>query len=528
MKINKNLAEKYFYNNSKCLLNFNEDIWELGDENIKLNFYKFNEKKEMKEVIKHYLLCKYIYCDANTIKRTLAGINKFWEFIIAKYDYVNSFDDITGMIIKTYFNNLLNHKAIKGSTEYREDGTPYSVTTIIQSTRFIEDLYLQGIKVGLISKNLSFVSEIKYLYETEITANPRIKGKTKTIKTSKKEYDLETIKTIVTRAYKDEDLYVRAMIIMGTQLGPRIKEILSIEEDCITYYNGKPTLLYWTKKTKKGSVLVEKPINELAEQVIKELIQFTQEVREKLNTKKVFVFRKNRKKGIFRNPKQVLDYVESANSINFEYGFISAPNVNRDFMKKFINKNDICDLQGELIEYTSHYNRHFFSYLAWCEDLSIASIKSMLNHESYAMTQVYTQGLEKVKRERFKKILMETEYLVGINSEKKKEGLRGKIFNGKTEKQLEAIVTAMNIQVLSNGVCFHHPAKRDRVEKCAPGCFKCERFATHKCFLVVHQKRVERIKQAMEQSKQNENSLWYEKLREEKEYIEKNYIEPFL
>ncbi len=301
---------------------------------------------------------------------------------------------------------------------------------------------------------------------------------------------------------------------------------LSIKEDAIRYYDGKPKLCYTTSKTKKGAVEVEKPINDLVIEVILDLISFTETARKLCGTKHVFVAYKNSSYGYIRNKKQ-LEYVLE-NKWKLETVIIQKNNINRDFILPFIRRNDIKQ-DGEFIEYTTHYNRHFFAQLAWLNNLSVQSIKEMMNHDSYNMTEVYTYNAESAMREKFKKMMSNPKYMVGISADKYKKQLEDKnLFIGRTEEQLDAIVSAMNIQILSNGACLHHPLRSDeRLSKCMPGCHKCERYVTHKEYISVHILRVNRLLSEMEKAEKMKNLNWYNKCKVEKEFIENNYIKPF-
>lgn len=533
MKIEQKEINQIYYNPSLKVSNtsfFKDAEWELEGADKKIKFNVFEERPEMEEVIRQYLLYEYVSNSGNSVLRTYEGIKSFSRFLSEKFPTIKSFDQINRMIIVTYFNHILSFKYKKGSTNYNEEGIHYSTTSVIHNTRFLKEIYNEGIKKNLINKNKEFALEVEQLYNSIILSNPRI-AKHNSKRTTKNEYSKETITKIVTSAYNDEDLYARAIIVTQSQNGPRIEEVLGLEEDCIRIVSGSPRLSYDTKKTKKGTVKVEKPTNEAVVRVLTDLIEFTEQFRREHNTKKIFITRQSVKSGIPkgkeripRNRKQLEEHLKHKGT----YNLITKGNVNRDFIKPLIARWDIRE-NGELIEYTSHYNRHFFVNLAWTENMSINSIKGMLEHDSLEMTAAYTTTVENAMRQKFKEMISDPNNMVGVNVGKYKDELnKANIFEGKTEAQLEAIIGVMNVQVLSNGACMHHPLKAEqRLQKCKPGCHKCDRFITHKAYLPVHKLRVARLEQIMQNALELNNLVWYEKNKAEKEYIENHFIKPY-
>lgn len=520
-EINKLYYDPEFIISAQSL--YSDDIWELEGADKAIKFDVFKDRPEMVSVIKRYLLFEYVQKSGNSVLRTYEGIKIFYRFIVERFNNITRFEQVNRMVIVTYFDYILSFKYKKGSTKFDAEGVAYTPTTLIHGTRFLKELYLEGIKKGIINKEIEFALEIEQLYRSIILSNPRIVNASKT-RTTKAEYSEDTIKKVVTSAFFDEDLYARAIIITQTQSGARIEEVLKLEEDCITYADGKPRLRYWTRKTKLGEVLVEKPTNEVVVQVINDLIEFTKPFRNELNTKKIFVSRQNNNYGIPRNAKQY----EKHKACKGAYRLISKGNVNRDYIKPFLQRWGISE-NGKPINYTTHYNRHFFAYLSWTQNLSIHSIQNMLNHESLSMTSTYTANAEAAMRKKFKEMIADPGNMVGPNvGNFKSELAKGNIFEGKTEAQLDAIIGVMNIQVLANGACMHHPLKAEqRLEKCRPGCYKCDRFTTHLAYLSVHKRRVARLEKVMENALELKNIAWYEKNRAEKEYIENMFIKPF-
>lgn len=501
---------------------FGSNIWRLKDKNLKFDIFT----EQMRIPIKLYLLEKSKTVSDRTLTRKFNGIRFWGKFLNKNLPTINNFEQLNIIIIKTYFSYILDYeyvrKNVNGSVEKRK----FSKSSIVHSSFWLKDLYYMANRKNWFKVENSLLDNIDRVYFEMISNNPRVKSVKK--KTTKKEYSLKTIKRILSCAYKDDDLYLKTQVFLQSQCGLRIEEVLSIKEDCLINIAGNIKIRYETSKTKLGIIEVEKPINAVAAELVKELTNFTKDIRKQLKTNKIFVKRSNKFYGIARN-ENYKKTTTTGKPIKFKLGVIKKHNFNKRHIRPFVERWDIKE-DGKRINLSTHYFRHFFAHLAWLNSMSIQSIKEMLNHESYAMTDTYMYNAEKIMRNKFKKMMSNPTSIIGNNLGDYKDKLSKKnIFKGKTEKQLDAIIDVMNIQILANGACMHHPLKaKERLKKCKPGCIKCDKFITHKCYLDVHQKRVERIDVILKDALSKNRSFWYEKNLKEKEYIINNFIKPFI
>lgn len=305
---------------------------------------------------------------------------------------------------------------------------------------------------------------------------------------------------------QEKNIFTKAAIIIQTQTGIRISELLTIEEGYLKHEDGEPVLENWTRKTDKGDVLVTTYANALICEVIDELEKYAREMRKKLNSKKLFV-----------------------HSIRFDSmicEFNHPDNVNRDYIKPFVKRWDIKKYD-ELIEPSSHYFRHYFAQGAWRKGISISEISKLMNHDSLNMTETYTYNLKEEINNRFIDILKNGELIAVSDIANIKERLKkDNPFKGKAENQIKLIANAMRIKVLVNGICMHHPLRKEKCPVEYGGCEHCNNFTTHKCCIPVHKSRVKRYEEEMDRAKKQGNLIWYEKNKEEKEYIENTFIIP--
>lgn len=483
---------------------FDDDIWDFnGLEGVnritdkcnnKIDF-TFINRYDMKLVSKQYALKRLIKVRPNSLNRNFKGLKHFIVFLEQEYPMIKSFEYVSRMILRSYFDRVIKSKNIKG--------LPISRTDIFHRTTPVKDMLIEGDRLNWkVPNNCS--NCVRSLYEEMILKSPRTKMPKE--KTTKERHTEETIKQIILDALKEDNIYTKASVIIQTQTGLRISEVLSIEEGCLKYEDGGPVLEYWTRKTDKGDVLVTTYANALVWQVINELEEHTRKVRKKIKSKRLFV------------------HSVRYDSLICEFNHPS--NFNRDYIKPFIKRWNIQQYD-ELIELTSHYFRHYFAQGAWRKGLSITEISEMMNHDSLNMTETYTYNLREEISNRFIDILTNDEMIAGTDVANIKERLKkDNPFKGKTEKQIKLVANAMRIKVLANGICMHHPLRKEECPVEDGGCEHCSNFITHKCCLPVHKLRVKRYEDEMERAKNQGNMIWYQKNKEEKEYIENTFIIP--
>lgn len=495
---------------------FDSEIWRIEDKN--LNFSQFS--KEMKIQLKLYLIEKSKVISDKTLIRKFNGIRFFGRFIKNNYPELDSFSKINRLLINNYFIHVLEYKYVKRNKEKR-----LGRTSIIKNTNWLREFYIISKEKNFFTFDERVIVYINQLYNKIIKSNKRTDMKKRF--TTKKEYNYETIRKIIKCAYKDSDIYLKSIVFLQTQCGLRIEEVLSLEEDCLIEHGNNYKLCYETSKTELGTIKVQMPINRLTVDIINKLIDFTKPIRLSLKTRKIFVKKVNRYHGIARNSNYKKNNI-NGEKVKYREVFIKKYNINKRHIRPFVKRWNIRE-DGKLIELSTHYFRHFFAFLAYKNGMSIQSIKEMMNHKSFDMTDTYMYNAENMMRKKFKEMMTQTNEIIGKGVGDYVENLNKTYnFSGKTNKQIDAIIGVMNIQVLANGACLHHPIKaEERLSQCKPNCIKCENFVTHRCYLDVHKRRISRINKVINASIGTTRTGWYKKNIEEKEYIIENFIKPF-
>src|SRR5690606_36521861 len=192
-------------------------------------------------------------------------------------------------------------------------------------------------------------------------------------------------------------------------------------------------------------------------------------------------------------------------------------NWNKNFVRPWLKKHNIVDANGELVNFTSHTCRHAFATYALKGGASIEVISELMNHKSIRGTQHYTHLLQEDVKKRFAEVLNEGAILTGKKALQIKEKLKeNNPFKGKTVDQVDKLRKAMKIQVLSHGLCLHHPMRN---EPCAGDgvCLACQNFLTTPEFLSVHKGRLERVRNEL--SKTPNEGPYESKLRQMENYL---------
>jgi len=141
---------------------------------------------------------------------------------------------------------------------------------------------------------------------------------------------------------KEKDILTKAGIIIQSQTGLRINEVLSILQGCVhTTNDGYNYMEVTLGKTEKGEPIIHKIfINELGRNAVEELEEYTKDLREKSGLKE-FVEKKN--KGTIDKVNKVIDKLKRSKTkkINFktvaeEAGVSKATLYNNDILKERI------------------------------------------------------------------------------------------------------------------------------------------------------------------------------------------------
>lgn len=296
-----------------------------------------------------------------------------------------------------------------------------------------------------------------------------------------------------------------AGIIIQSQTGLRINEILSLKEGCIERMaDGTACMNAMISKTERGDAIHHKIfVNELVVQTIERLEAYTRLLREESGWKELFLV----KHEIIRN--------------------LNGMNWTASRLKRFTRKYEICGDNGEIYPLYSHQFRASFVRNLIKKNVPLAYIKKHYAHVSIEMTAHYLTLKNEEVTEMYTQMLLGKESkLAGIRAEQIQKKLEN-YFIGKTE---EEVATAMNelavtlsYNPLPNGVCLYDFRRGNCSD--GDGCFfyNCPNYLTEAKFYPVLKKELEVMELEMERLKNlGREREW------QRQYIKHQYLKPLV
>ena len=251
---------------------YSDDVWDLRPfitakstkESHKYIRFEYISDADMKGTVKQYAYYKLGKTKPQTVRNYINGyLPMFIEY--CSINGIHSFADVT---LEDYLNFNLWMK------DEKKVATGFPVCHVVEEI----------IRIGQI-KGWN-VSQF-HLPKTE-TAN-QLWNRKKSMKTNKtKPIPEDVFDKILYHAVHDEkDVLTKAGIIIQSQTGLRINEVLSIQEGCVKHTaDGYDYMEVTLGKTEKGEPIIHKVfINELVKDTIKELSDFTEPLRKESGLK---------------------------------------------------------------------------------------------------------------------------------------------------------------------------------------------------------------------------------------------------
>ncbi|PEI87120.1 hypothetical protein CN679_22790 [Bacillus pseudomycoides] len=304
---------------------------------------------------------------------------------------------------------------------------------------------------------------------------------------------------------KENNVLTKAGIIIQSQTGLRINEVLSIKQGCVhTTRDGHDYMEVTLSKTEKGNPIVHKAfINELVKKAIVELEEFTAPLREESGLKELFLIR-----------------YQGIRSLNVaKWGENRLPN--------FIKRWDIRDNKGNLYPLKSHQFRSTFVRTLVKKNVPIAHIMKQFAHVSIEMTSHYlTLQAEEVNEILVDKIFRQDSKIAGIKAMDIKNTLNEQ-FRGKTEQEIDTVVSnlskSMILNPLPTGVCIHDTRRGDCSD--GDGCFfyNCPNYVTEVEFYPVLKKELDLLEAEMARFKALERERDWQRL-----YVKHKFLKPLV
>ncbi|MGI5848883.1 MAG: tyrosine-type recombinase/integrase [Christensenellales bacterium] len=285
------------------------------------------------------------------------------------------------------------------------------------------------------------------------------------------------------KAYNTGDILTRCGIIIQSQTGLRISEVLSIKSGCLHQPKNSPAYFEVSlSKTVKGEPIIHRVFaNDLVIGVIKELERHTAALRAESGLAELFLVRNQ--------------------GINVPITL----NWSKNRLRTFIRRCDIRGADGELYPLKSHQFRATFIKQLVMRKIPISYVMKQFAHVSVEMTCHYLTLQEKEVKEIYSQMILSPEAkIAGIRADEIKSKAEA-LFRGKAEADIDAVIMelseSLSFNPLPGGVCLYD-YRRGNCSN-GDGCFfyNCPNFITEISFLPVLKKELELMEREMERTK---------------------------
>ncbi len=481
--------ENIMIGNSK----FTDDVWDLRpfiqsrtvrDSHKYLDF-KYISSNEIKYTIKQYMYYKLAKIKPKTARDYLNGcLPSFIEY--CNNNGIESLKVITSK-------NLLEYnfwlKSVKKITN----------TSGCKKFHIVEEIIKIGNIKGWAVPQINILNNISSTKLWNISIYNSKQNKYKPIPE-------DVFNQILYHAIHDEkDILTKAGIIIQSQTGLRINEILSICEGCVkTTSDGYDYMEVELSKTEKGEPIIHKVfINELSKDVIKELTLATAKLRKESGLKELFLIK------------------------YYKIRVLKSDRWSCQRLSNFIKRWDIRDNKGNLYPLKSHQFRATFVRELVKRKVPIAMIMEQYSHVSIEMTSHYLSlQAEEVCDIYSDMILNPNSKIAGLRAKEIKDKLNT-IFNGKTEEEIDAIIddlaSTMSFNPLPTGVCLYDFRRGNCTD--GDGCFfyNCPNYITEVQFLPILKSELNLLKKEMARLKALDREREWQR-----QYIKYKHLKPLV
>lgn len=470
---------------------FTDDVWDLSpfitnkttkNSQKKITFGSI-KNEDIKLTVKLYAYFKLGKIKPKSVRGYINGILPlFIEY--CDLNDMDSFNEITKKIFLNYSLWLKEEKKVA-------ERTGYSCCSVVEE--IIQIGQIKGWNVPKTNIFMDFTSIDLWDVKKDIKEN-----KTKPIPE-------DIFNKILQCALKEKNILTKAGIIIQSQTGLRINEVLSIRQGCVhTTSDGYNYMEVSLGKTEKGDPIVHKVfINELVKNTVVELEEYTKDLRVESGLKELFIIRNH---GI-RNL-NISKWTETR-------------------LPSFIKRWDIRDNKGNLYPLKSHQFRATFVRELIKQKVPIAHIMKQFSHVSIEMTSHYlTLKEEEVKGIYSDMILGKGSKIAGLRAKEIKSKLDDQ-FRGKTEQEIDDIISnlskSMSFNPLPTGVCLYDFRRGNCSD--GDGCFfyNCPNYITEVKFYPVLKQELDLMEKEMTRYKElGQQRSW------ERQYVKYKFLKPLV
>lgn len=470
---------------------YSDDVWDLrpfiaksvqtGQKWIR---FEYIADVDMKETVKQYAYYKLGKVKPKTVRDYINGLLPMF----IEYCSINGIHSLVDVTLEDYLNFNL----------WMKDEKKVALQTGFISCHVVEEI----IRIGQIK---GWNVPQFHLPKAE-TAN-QLWNRKQSMRTNKTKPIPEDVfdKILYHTVHDEKDVLTKAGIIIQSQTGLRINEVLSIQEGCVKRtQDGYDYMEVTLGKTEKGEPIIHKVfINDLVKDTIAELSEYTAELRKESGLKELFIIRNHGIRAL-----NGAKWVEKR-------------------LPHFIERHDIRDNKGELYPLTSHQFRATFVRELIKRKVPIAMIMKQYSHVSIDMTAHYLTLQEEEVKEIYSDMILSPESRIAGLRAKEIKGKLDDLFHGKTEAEIDDVITdlakTMSFNPLPTGVCLYDFRRGNCTD--GNGCFfyNCPNYITEVQFYPILKDELDLLEKEMIRLKElGHEREW------QKQYIKYKYLKPLV
>ena len=450
---------------------YSDDIWDLRPliptktikENHKYIRFEYIFDADMKEIVKQYAYYKLGKVKPQTVRDYINGkLPSFVEY--CSLTGIHSFADVT---LEDYL----------GFNHWMKDEKRVAVRTGNKICHTVEEI----IRIGQIKGwNVPQFHLPKTASAGQLWVVQRTRRNSRTKPIPEDVFD----KILYHAVHDEKDVLTKAGIIIQSQTGLRISEVLSIREGCIKHTaDGYDYMEVTLSKTEKGEPVIHKVfINDLVKDTIDELSEYTAELRKESGLKELFLVR------------------------NHGIRVLNTERWSTNRLPHFIERHDIRDNKGQLYPLKSHQFRATFVRELVKRKVPIAMIMKQYSHVSIEMTAHYLTLQEEEVKEIYSDMILSPDSKIAGLRAKEIKGKLDTLFHGKTEAEIDDVITrlakTMSFNPLPTGVCLYDFRRGNCTD--GDGCFfyNCPNYITEVKFYPILKDELDLLEKEMARLKE--------------------------
>lgn len=453
---------------------YEDDIWDISPlipikslppSRKKLNFTVIKSPM-IKSVAKQYIFYKLGQVKPQSTITIMNSLSAFFRY--CDINHINSFLLVDNRTLVDFAFWLKNDVKLSKKTGYL---TSFAVEELIRVGQIKGwDVSMENILTGATA--------------AELWGSGKDAFTTKNVKPISDDIFDEIIRCALSyKAYNTGDVLTQCGIIIQSQTGLRISEVLSIKSGCLHRpANGPAYFETYISKTVKGEPVLHRVFaNELVVEAIEKLECSTAELRRMSGYSELFLIN------------------------NHGIGVPSTLTWSNGRLRTFIRRCNIRASDGSLYHLTSHQFRATFVKKLIMKNIPISYVMKQFSHVSIEMTAHYlTLKEHEVKKIYSQAILNPESKIAGLGASHLKERTQD-LFRGKTKQAIDetiaALANSMTFNPLPGGVCLYDYQRGNCSN--GDGCFfyNCPNFITETSFLPILKKELELMELELNRTK---------------------------